>query len=409
MRVFLKSTGRWLRFGWILPLALLTLPMCGLDTSGCDPIDCPPDPGCEGDECGPDVPPFEPGVDPEGAIMCDIPRVQGEGEDEPVCANPNEAITGTSLASGAVMLNLGEKDDTFVLDFSPNAVSQCGGWPKKIEYYGTFPDGLAVCLNCGTQIPAVYATPFDACVARCKELITVDGLIPEQGVDLFCTQNVRLSTNFGKDDCYEGYCTTGGTPNSTTFDDPRRYPENLVWVDSVGGTTISGNTVTFDNGIQTGDFVAGAASEQLITTGDAWVEFEAGETGVSHVIGLRNSCDNVVNCPDLDGTLADIPLSLSLNLDGAVNIVQNNAVLAGPFDPYVAGERFRIHVVDHNDGTADLNFSRLLAPCVPDQACAELTFYIHPVGTGPSYPLRVDTTFRELNASLQNVTIMRIK
>jgi hypothetical protein len=271
--------------------------------------------------------------------------------------------------------------------------------------HGPFPDGLTVCLNCAQQIPAVYPGPTDVCIAKCKDLINFgDGPLPAEGVDTFCAMNARPSTNFDKDACYEGFCTTGGMPIPTAAD-PRRDPEAVVWVDLID-TDADGNALSF-SGDETGDFSAGAASEQLITEGDAWVEFEAGETGVSHIVGVRASCDTIAICPDTDGTLADIPLSLSLNRTGDVNVIENGVVVAGPFPPYSAGERFRIHVVEHF-GTANISFSRLPAPCMPNTPCTEDSFYEHPVGTGPSYPLRVDATFRETNASLQNVTIMRI-
>jgi hypothetical protein len=392
MRDFLRSSGRRVRAGWFWPLVLLTLPMCSLDSEG-----------ARGGDPDPDPPPhaFDPGNPPlAGAVLCDIPQVVGEGSG---CATDTEAALGMSRAHAAVALNLGETN-AIVLDFSDTTA--CGGKPRKVEFYGPFPDGLTVCLNCGQQIPAVYAGLFDVCVAQCKDLITFgDGPIPPEGVDAYCTANVRLSTNFEKDTCSPDFCSDGGTPipNPT---DPRRNPEDVTWVDFVN-TSAVGSTLSFA-GPETSDFSGGAASEQLITTGDAWVEFEAGQTGVSHLVGLRTSCDNITDCPDEDGTLADIPLGLSLNVSGGVFVIENGDVLAGPFPDYATGERFRIHVTDHNDGTADISFSRLPAPCTPNMPCTETLFYSHPVGTGPGYPLRLDATFREANASVKNVTIMRI-
>lgn len=382
MRDSLKTARRWLRVGWFWPLALLALPVCGYpDFQYGDP----------------DA--FDPGDPPQsGAIMCDIPiPVVEEGAD---CADPSEVGTLAALESAAVLLNLGETR-TPVLDFSSSAT--CGGQPRKVEFFGTWPDGLTVCLNCAQQIPAVYADATAVCVAQCKDLVTVDGSEPPGGADAYCAVNAKVSTNFDGDPCFDDFCSTGGSP--TYPPDPRRPPENLVWTDPQGGVTIAGNALSFE-GMGTGDFSAGAASEQVIQGGDAWVEFEAGETGVSHVVGLRSSCDKAANCPDMDGTLADIPLSLSLNATGEVNIVENGVVLA-TFADYVPGERFRIMAVDHHDKTAEISFYRYDTQCMPDSACPGLPFYEYP-GTRPTYPLRVDATFREATASLLNVTLMRI-
>ena len=390
MRDSLKTAGRWLRVGWFWPLALLTFPMCYPDFEFRDP------------------PALDPGDEPvTSAIMCDIPIPEWEGID---CLDPSEDVgMFASLASAAVALNLGDIH-TPVLDFSSTATAACGGQPKKVQFFGTWPDGLAVCLNCAQQIPAVYADATAVCVAQCKDLVTVDGSEPPGGADAYCALNAHVSTNFDENACYDDFCSIGGTPLSN-LNDPRRDPEDLVWTD-FQGTSAAGSTLTFDTGVETGDFIAGAASEQIITTGDAWVEFEAGELSKSHIVGLRTSCDKAANCPDLDGTLDDIPLSISLNVTGEVNIVQNVAgtvsVLAGPFPNYALGERFRIQVVDHHDSTADISFFRYTTPCVPNSPCTDPPFYTY-TGARPNYPLRVDATFRELNASLTNVTIMRIK
>lgn len=386
----LKSTGhRRVRAGWIWPLALLALPMCTNDFEAL-------------------LPSFFAGNEPRsGAIMCDIPKVVIEGNP---CANESEAASGMPMSQAAVNLNLGERTSSIVLDFSDDALAQCNG-PRKVEFHGPFPDGHHVCLNCVQQMPSVYATPLEVCIAVCKDLIKFGDLAtPPEGADAYCTAKARLSTNFNGNPCIDGLCTTGGNPIPTAAD-PRRNPEDLIWTDPVGDMDIDGNTLAFV-GTTAPDlsFSAGAASEQLITTGDAWVEFAAGETGVSHVIGVRASCDNITVCPDEDGTLADIPVSLSLNSNGEVNVVKDNAVLAGPFGlPYEADERFRIYVVDRHDNTADIVFSRLDSTCDPDEACLEDRFYTYSDDARPTYPIRVDATFREGNASLANVTLMRIK
>ena len=389
MRDFLKPTGRWLRAGWFWPLALLTLPTCGLI------YDFNTKPAHD----------FDPGDPPvTGAIMCDIPKIVS-GSD---CANDADLAEGVSLANAAIALNLGVSKPVG-LDFSPAATAACSGKPRKIAFHGPFPDGLTVCLNCAQQIPKKYAGPLEACVAKCTALIKTEHEMTDAEVNSFCAVNTHLSTNFDTT-CFEGFCTDGKPkPPIPNPSDPRRTPEPLKWTDLIH-TVAVGSTLSFPgSGPPPADFSAGAASGQLINSGDAWVEVAAGEPGVSHVVGLRTSCSNVDTCPDMDGTLADIPLSLSLNFDNAVYVIEKGNVLAGPFPNYTAGERFRIHVVDHNNLTADISFKRLTAPCLPNQPCDEVPLYSYPVGKGPNYPLRVDATFREPNASLTGVTIMRIK
>jgi hypothetical protein len=255
------------------------------------------------------------------------------------------------------------------------------------------------------QIPLKYADPNAVCVAQCKELISPNGLSSSQ-LDDFCA-NAHVSTNFEKNKCYDNVCSTGGTPLSP-FPDPRVNPENLTWVDVSANSTAAGNTLTFPGPGDGVSFDGGAASDEIIASGDAWVEFEAGELNVTHVIGVRTSCDKAANCPDTDHTIGDIPLVISLNVDNAVNIVQNGTtVIAGPFADYQLNERFRIHIVDKHNGTAEISFTRLPAPCTPGSFCLETPL---PLGTGTAaYPLQVDATFREGPASLVNVQIMRIK
>src|SRR5215217_9120320 len=156
MGAFLKSRWRWVTIFWFWPLVLLALPNCGSLVGIRDW-----QPG------GPPATELDPGPLPRtGAIMCDIP--QGL----PTCATPAEALDGIPLTRAAIALattmghNIG-------LDFSPDAQNECGnGVPRKTVFYGKFPDGYPVCLNCNTQLPAVYPDGNAVCVAQCKDLFT---------------------------------------------------------------------------------------------------------------------------------------------------------------------------------------------------------------------------------------------
>ena len=391
MHDFTKSATHRLSAGWILPLVLLALPGCII----------PAYEYIEGD--------FDPGLTPRSsAIMCDIPKPASTQ-----CATDDEIKLGINKTRAAVALANGERFD-IGLDYSQESIDACGG-PRKTEYFGPFPDGYTVCLNCEGQMPRPYVDGNAACIAVCKDLIKQgEGPEPDVGVDVFCAEHARVSTNFDKNTCYDKACSDGGTPLSPPdFVDPRRFPEPVKWVYEFGAL-VTGNTVTRNS--PTGGFDAGAAAAQVITTGDAWVEFEAGEGGVSHVLGV-STC--VSPCQDgdpqdTDATLADIGFALSLNYDGNLYQLENGGQLVngpgpnGEWGTYVAGERFRLHVEDNHNGTATISFWRVLGPCAPGEKCAE-EFITGQSGPSPNYPLRIDASFRETSASLKNVNLVRIQ
>ena len=122
-------------------------------------------------------------------------------------------------------------------------------------------------------------------------------------------------------------------------------------------------------------------------------------------------CADPITCPDTDFGLGGIGFTISLNNDTSVYVLEAGSplVVQGPFgDPYIPGERFRVRATDNHDGTATISYSRLAGGCVAGTVCTEDVFFTH-VGASPNYPLRVDATFREVDASLGNVTLVRIK
>ena len=405
MRNVLKTRSRRWNLGWLLPLALLALPNCLLDSSAYD------DP----------LPFFQPGGTPvSDAIMCEIPMPRNEGDEG--CATDEELAEGGffSTSQAATLLASGQ-DNPIVLDWSDDAKAACDGGPRKVEFYGTYPDGLRLCINCGTQIDEVYATPAKACIAKCRDLLIADGeIVPAEGVTEYCLANAKVAINVEPATiCYPGACTEGGNKNMSWFD-PRRHPEKVVWIDASPGVEIFGadNNSLKRNALATGsgdsDFNEGAGSAQTITTGDAWVEFEAGQTGVSHVIGLRESCEDPGNCPDNDYGLTGIGFSISLNADGNVYVLEpadppGTFTVQGPFGSYVAGERYRVKVTDLHNGKTDVSYVRITGDCPDGTQCTEQELKPPTVTDKSKYPLRVDAIFREEGATLENVTIMRIK
>ena len=147
---------------------------------------------------------------------------------------------------------------------------------------------------------------------------------------------------------------------------------------------------------------------------DGYVEFEGSENNLTHVAGLAQvsgSCP--FPCTDSDPGIADLNFGLALNIDGRVYVLEGGAIVPGPdvnnsFGTYTAGERFRVKLKDNLDGTAVVTYARIVGACVPGNPCNETVFFTH-AGPAAVYPLRVDTSFREQNATLANVNIVRIQ
>ena len=386
MRELLTRSRRWLKVGWFWPLVLLALPNCFLDASGLGPL-----------------PALEPGSNPTSAIMCDIPKFT---EVTPNCAQPGDDQFGISFAHAAVALANGETS-SFALDFSqPGA---CSGQPVKTEFFGSFPEGFAVCLNCGSQIPDPHADATAVCVAQCKDLFNFGEGPAPSNVTQFCLDHAKVSTNFNKSTCFDEACENGTLKSD--FADPRRIPEPVIWHDLIG-TAAPGNQLMRTaptTGNDDVDYNAGAASKQVIGKGDGWVEFEAAENDLGHVVGLSESCDG---CTDDDPSIFDVQFGISLNLDGRVYVIESGVFVLGPdvnnsFGTYAAGERFRVVVTDNNDGTATVSYFRVTGSCSPGTPCPT-AFLVSHIGPA-SYPFRVDASFRQQNATVANATLVRIQ
>lgn len=394
---WLKACASWFVRGWLWVVALLALPNCSLIVEG--PTTYPPA--------------FERGGEPRtGAIFCDLERALGRR-----CATEEDRATGVRLAAAAVALNTGATG-VVGLDESPEARGRCGGEPEAVLFEGAFPEGLQVCVNCGVigPAPALFADATAACVALCQDLAALPGtgLDPRDPVIVdFCRQRARAATNSSIAACIGDACTTGGNP-LPDFVDPRREPEAVVWQDPIG-VTIDGNTLTRSAPTPaTEEFDAGAASTQWIMRGDAYVEFSATETNLSHVVGLSAiPAGCAFPCTDAAASLADVDFAISLNRDGNFYVVESGTLvmppgtIGGAFGTYGAGERFRVSLRDNSDGTASVSYSRLPAPCVAGTPCAVSVFHTHE-GTA-SYPFRIVARFREQSASVANVTVVHIR
>ena len=380
--------------GWICLLAFLALPNCSFDPSGVAPADNL----------------YEGPLPHSSAIFCDIEQVLTRH-----CATAEDLATGVRLAAAAVALNTGQSSSV-VIDESPEARGRCSGEPEAVKFHGAFPEGLPVCLNCAViGGGATYPTATDACIVKCEDVFSPAGpeVPPDPLVVEYCEARARASANLAAaapEMCFAGACTEAGMllPD---FADPRRQPEPVAWTDLVG-VSAAGNALT-RTAATTTMFDAGAASEQWMTRGDAYVEFSADETNLSHVTGLAEipaACP--APCPDTDPSLADIDFAVSLNFDGQFYVIEGGALVMGPgpngsFGTYAAGERFRVSLRDNSDGTATVTYSRLTGICTPGSPCPETVFYTH---TGlAQYPLRVDASFREVGATTADVDVVRIR
>jgi hypothetical protein len=402
-----KTRPRWLSAGWLLPLVLLALPNCMLDSGAF-----------------PDAKWFQPGLEPaSNAIMCDIPKPNTIGQGNGECATQDEVDSylidgfGFSLSEAATGLVTGKSAETsgeIVFDFSQAAKDSCDGLPRKIEFFGRFPDGLPICLNCGDQIPDTYGDTTKACIAKCKDLIeeTSDGVVVD--VAGYCIANTRTSTNYDKNICYDGLCTSGGNVDwAGGFVDPRRTPDKVNWTDFNFAEYNAADDTMFMNAAS-GDFIAGGASAQTVAKGDAWVEFEVTQGNAAYALSLRESVDNVgqpcfdtINCPDDDFGLNKIGFGLLLFTDGFVyEVTSSPTVTTMALNvPWAVGDRFRVRANDKGNGTATISYSKLT--CMQGMACTENVF--HTSSGVPKYPLRVDSSLREQNSGFKNVHFVHIR
>jgi hypothetical protein len=342
-------------------------------------------------------------------VFCDI-----ENSDKlRRCATAEDKAMGIRLSAAAIALNTGQTSE-IGLDESPAARARCNGEPEAVFFRGPFPEGRPSCLNC-SQIgpsPAKYPTPAGMCFDQCLDLSDQwDGQPFDPAKRLICNRS-KASTNWDSIGCLTGACPTNGAL-SPAFADPRRLPEAVAWRDKIGVTT-TGNSITKTAATGGLIFDAGAVSTQWITRGDAYVEFSASERNRSHIIGfsaIPAACP--APCADTDPGFQSVGFAISLNVDGRYYVLESGVLAMGPdmngsFGLYGADERFRVTLHDNSDGTASVTYSRITGTCTPGSPCNEVVFFTRS-GSPAQYPMRVDTSFREQNATLADVNVVRIQ
>jgi hypothetical protein len=332
------------------------------------------------------------------AIFCDIERPPGRR-----CATAADLESAIRLNDAAIALVAG-RTSILGLDDSPAALGRCAGQPEVVEFHGPFPEGSPVCLNCGTigPSPAPHASNADVCTALCLDLFATDDVNdpPSAEALAFCTPaRVRVSTNFPSTGCFDDACNTMGGLR-VTFDDPRRHPEPVDWI-NLDGVSATGGTVT-RTAPTTGFADAGASSSQLIAGGDGYLEFTVSEITTARAAGLSSGAP-----PPGGIEFGDIGFGILLFDTGEIHVIENG-LSVGTFGLYVAGDRFRVKLRDNFDGTAAVSFARVTGPCVDGSPCSEAA--LEPPGTfTATYPVRVDAMIREQNGTVTDARIVRIR
>lgn len=382
-------------------------------------------PGCN-QIFGLDATVVAPNLDPGGmprnyAILCDI-----ESRKVPRrCASQEEVDSGmfVSKSNAAIALTVRQTGmGNAALDYSADARAACGGLPQVVTYLGAYPEGSPLCVKYLDIIAPVgpYGNPNDVCAAWCNDLHGNKGG-GNQAITSFCNAHAGASTSFPVDDNdvklfglggYLGACTAEGIlhpeyDSDGPLIDPRRIPEPVAW----DPATLVGVSVSSDPAISTltrtaaftGALDAGAASSQLITRGDAHVEFTATERNLRRIIGLA-----IGGAPNPSPGVTNIDFAIELRSDGTLRVLETGLV---KFDvgSYSAGQTFRIKVKDNHDGTATVSYATVIGSCVPGAACADQEFYTHAGPAPASYPMHVDSSLFHQGATLTNVRIVRIK
>lgn len=402
MRASLKKSARWLRTGSFWVAVVLVLPNCSVIFRPGEPDDLSAN--------------LRRGSLPHSsAIFCDIER-----KDSRRCASAADLIAGIPRHEAALALNEG-RTSNIALDYSPAALEACDGRPQAVEVLGAFPEGTPVCLNCGViGSGETYETTDAACRAHCYDFfgtVAGDGTIapdvpPSDETRTFCDGAARASTNSAISSCFAGACSNEGAL-LPTFVDPRRLPQAVGWRDFIGTTAgVLENDLT-RTAPATGDYDAGAVSSQWIRRGDAYVEFGVGRDDQSHFLGFSTvpeGCPVPEFCPDTDPGFMTIGFAIMLHADAHFYVSESGAGIPGPdfnesWGVYSASDRFRVRLRDNGDGTAAVEYSKLVGSCVTGTPCNQ-TVFLTRAGRTLRYPVRVDASLREAGGTLRDVRLV---
>jgi hypothetical protein len=155
-------------------------------------------------------------------------------------------------------------------------------------------------------------------------------------------------------------------------------PEPVQWLRMIGSSPVAGSPGTLVKTAASSDFDSGAVSTRALSYGEGSVAFTAVETSKGRVCGLSHR--------SIDYGPTDMDFAIRVGAAGRVTIWESGSNL-GDFGPYHPYDRFRIDVspgaVRYWQGQALLH-----------------TSYVT-----PQYPLVVDTSLRDLGATLERVEL----
>ncbi len=395
MRTFLKPCERWIKPAWVLPLALVALPNCVFTH-------------------GQGGPPFTPSITPGTTlVLCDLRML----DPEPQCSRDLDIDHGVSLMAAAIALVQGWAETNIGVDYSSATQARCGDIPEGIVFAGPFPYGTQVCVDPASVGPGLrFLSSTDVCVHKCLDLKSSYDW--DAAALAFCQERAAASTNVPADPnvLFANGCGADGMP-VPGFADPRREGEPVDWVNTVGVDTSGGKLTRNAPCAPAGcAFDAGAASLQNVVKGHGYLEFTVNEQTTNRIIGLTTGAGT----GDHDLTFESIGFALDFFRDGCIYLYENGAARtpltpvpstgcilpANTFGHYAPGDRFRIQFSDAYDGTAIIDYWKLIGPCTPGSECPAGYFYLSRVRA--SYPLHVDASFFEQSAALYDIRLVYI-
>ena len=325
-----------------------------------------------------------------GVVHCDVVK-------ERRCSTVMDRAVGIDIARPNEEGFWVGRSSEIGLDKSPAAMASCGGQPAAIVFRCAFPDGCPVCVNCGTIGSGQhYQSSTEVCPDFC--------LVQRWGNGAECQANATAS-NGQPATCFAGACTDNGTLR-TDWVDPRRItptptptatptPQPVVPVVWDPGTLIN---VTVEgmppNGLRKtagthGIWDAGAASSQLLMSGNGYVEFTVTETNTARMCGL-----SIGGLPDSDPSYTDIDFAVYTQDNGRLSVYESGVEVPltdaiGPI-PYSTGDRIRVSVrgsavkrIEYSlNGTRFHTSTRMVA-----------------------YPLRADASLWSLGATITNARV----
>jgi hypothetical protein len=374
---FLTRGERWVKAGWVLPLALVALPNCS----------------------------FHPGVaapQSTSAMFCDM-RVTLQDRR---CATATDLAMGIRLSEAAIALAQG-KSSSIGIDDRPDALGRCGGQPEAVTFRSKFPNGTEVCFPGSFFGGEPFTDAAETCVTDCLTFLN-SPTPPDPVLVDFCRQRTHPST--GSNAPFDNACTSAGNPVDG-WPDPRLSGDVVGWQNQANVVIVGGDIQRATPAANNLDFHAGGASTQLVTSGDGYLEFTAAEGNTARLGGLTTGD----GAADLSIDFATIGGAVDLFADGHFYVFENGTKQPGPdntgatpgaWGTYMLNDRFRIAFSDNFDGTATISYAKLPGPCSPGADCPAPPFFTSP--THLAYPFHVDAALRDLGATLIDVRLVFI-